>query len=115
MRLLVTLGLIVGLAIAGLAIFVGDVNNVRVIDKTTNTVVRSITVGSTGFRADEGCYDPDDQIYMISSPDADTPFASFISPTTMTVLATVLWPEPGSSSGARSRCGRRRGRHLELE
>jgi hypothetical protein len=81
-------------------IFVGDVNNVRVIDKTTNTVVRSIRVGTTGNRADEGCYDPEDQIYMISSPDADTPFASFISPTTMSVLATVLWTEPGSSTPA---------------
>src|ERR1700693_5594969 len=56
-------------------IFVGDVDNVRVLDTSSNTIVRSIRTGTTGFRADEGCYDPDDQIYMISSPDADTPFA----------------------------------------
>jgi hypothetical protein len=87
-------------------IFVGDVNNVRVIDTSSNTVVRSIPVGTTGFRADEGCYDPDDQIYMISSPDADTPFASFISPTTLSVLATVQWTEPGTTTatGGNEQC-----------
>jgi hypothetical protein len=87
-------------------IFVGDVDNVRVIDRTNNTVFKSIQVGTTGFRADEGCYDPDDQIYMISSPDADTPFASFISPTTLSVLATVMWTEPGSATptGGNEQC-----------
>ncbi|MGZ5644106.1 MAG: hypothetical protein ACXWGX_14100, partial [Usitatibacter sp.] len=81
-------------------IFVGDVDNVRVIDTTSNTVVKSIRTGTTGFRADEGCYDPDHQIYMISSPDADTPFASFISPATLSVIATVQWTEPGTTTPA---------------
>ncbi len=87
-------------------IFVGDVDNVRVIDTTTNTVTKSIRVGTTGFRADEGCYDPDDQIYMISSPDADTPFASFISATSLAVLATVNWTEPGTTipAGGNEQC-----------
>ena len=74
-------------------LFVGDVNNVRVIDTATNTVVKSITVGTTGTRADEGCFDPDHRIYMISSPDADLPFASFINADTQTVLATVNWTD----------------------
>jgi DNA-binding beta-propeller fold protein YncE len=87
-------------------IFVGDVDNVRVIDTTNNTVFKSIQTGTTGFRADEGCYDPDDQIYMISSPDADTPFASFISPATLSVIATVKWTEPGTTTatGGNEQC-----------
>ncbi len=87
-------------------IFVGDVDNVRVIDTTTNTVTKSIRTGTTGFRADEGCYDPDDQIYMISSPDADQPFASFISVPTQTLLATVNWTEPGTTipAGGNEQC-----------
>ena len=81
-------------------LFVGDVDNVRVIDTTSNTVVNSIRVGTTGTRADEGCYDPDDQIYMISSPDSDTPFSSFISVATMSLIATVQWTEQGTSTPA---------------
>ncbi len=71
--------------------YVGDVDNVRVVDPVAATVVASIKVGSTGFRADEGCYDADHHLYMISSPDADTPFASFINVDTQKVVATVQW------------------------
>ena len=86
-------------------LYVGDVDNVRVIDMTTNTVVKSIKVGSTGFRADEGCYDPDDHLYMISSPDADQPFASFINTDTQTVVATVKWVDTnGQPAGGNEQC-----------
>jgi parallel beta-helix repeat protein len=34
--------------------YVGDVNNVRIVDSATGTVLKSIKVGNTGFRADEG-------------------------------------------------------------
>jgi hypothetical protein len=84
-------------------IFVGDVDFVRVIDTTkgiAGQVVNNIRVGSTGFRADEGCFDPDDNIYMISSPDAPTPFASFINTTTQTVIATVQFTDPPSGVAA---------------
>src|SRR5215831_20411692 len=41
-------------------IYVGDVNAVRIIDTTTDTVVNSLNIGgSSGLRADEGCYDPE--------------------------------------------------------
>ena len=72
-------------------LFVGDVNNVRVVDMTTNTVVKSIQVGTAGFRADEGCFDADDHIYMISIPDADLPYAAFINTDTQTVIGFVNW------------------------
>jgi DNA-binding beta-propeller fold protein YncE len=84
---------------------VGDVDNVRVVDPVAGTVVSSIKVGSTGFRADEGCYDPDHHLYMISSPDADTPFASFINVDTQKVVATVLWTEStGAPAGGNEQC-----------
>ncbi len=81
-------------------LYVGDVDFVRVVDTTTNSVLSGIRVGTTGFRADEGCFDREHNIYMISSPDADVPFASFISTTTQAVLATVLWTDPAGGSGA---------------
>jgi hypothetical protein len=86
-------------------LFVGDVDNVRIVDMTTSTVVGSIRVGTTGTRADEGCYDPDDHIYMISSPDADQPFASFINTDTRTVIATVNWVDTnGQPAGGNEQC-----------
>jgi hypothetical protein len=72
-------------------LFVGDVDSVKVVDKTSNTVTSTIKVGTTGFRADEGCYDPVDHLYMISTPDAPTPFASFIDANTLKLVATVVW------------------------
>ena len=78
-------------------IFVGDVNAVRVIDTNTWTVVKSINIGGTsGLRADEGCYDPDHNIYMISSPGESPPFATFIDVTTQKVIATLLFTDPGT-------------------
>jgi hypothetical protein len=81
-------------------LFVGDVDNVRVVDRTTGALVKSIKVGSAGVRADEGCVDPDHNIYMISSPEAPTPFAAFISIPTQTVLATVQFTDPSGGAGA---------------
>ncbi len=86
-------------------LFVGDVDNVRIVDMTTSTVVGSIKLGSTGTRGDEGCYDADDHIYMISSPDADQPFASFINTDTRTVIATVNWVDTdGNPAGGNEQC-----------
>jgi hypothetical protein len=85
--------------------YVGDVDFVRVVDPATRTVVKSIRVGTTGFRADEGCFDPDHNLYMISSPDAPTPFSSFISTTTATLVATVPWIDTnGQPAGGNEQC-----------
>jgi hypothetical protein len=80
--------------------FVGDVDNVRVVDRMTGTVTKSIKTGTAGVRADEGCVDPDHNIYMISSPEAPTPFATFISIPTQTVIATVQFTDPAGGAGA---------------
>lgn len=78
-------------------VLVGDVNAVRVIDTTSNTVTKSINIGgNSGLRADEGCYDPDHNLYMISSPGESPPFATFIDVTTLQVIATLLFTDPGS-------------------
>jgi len=80
-------------------IYVGDVNSVKIIDTTTNTVVNTIAIGGTsGLRADEGCYDPDHRIYMVNSPGENPPFATFIDTTTQKIIATVLFTDPGTGA-----------------
>ena len=80
-------------------IYVGDVNSVKVIDTTTDTVVKTIAIGGTsGLRADEGCYDPDHRIFMINSPGEDPPFATFIDTVSQKIIATLLFTDPGSGA-----------------
>jgi hypothetical protein len=83
-------------------IYVGDVGSVKVVDKTSNTVVTTINVATGGanaqLRADEGCFDADDNIYMISSPEQNPPFSTFISTTTTPpkIIAKITF---GDASG----------------
>jgi hypothetical protein len=78
-----------GIDIVGPNLYTGDVNSVKVIDKTTGALVKNIVVNTTGFRADEGCFDADDNIYMIATPDDSPPFATFINTVSQTVIARV--------------------------
>jgi hypothetical protein len=81
-------------------IYVGDVNSVKIIDTSTDTVVNTINIGGTsGRRADEGCYDADHKIFMINSPEEDIPFATFIDTTTQKVIAILLFTDPGTGPG----------------
>jgi hypothetical protein len=81
-------------------IYVGDVNSVKIIDTTSDTVVKTINIGgSSGLRADEGCYDPDHNIYMINSPGETPPFSTFIDTTTQKIIATLLFTDQGSGAG----------------
>jgi hypothetical protein len=81
-------------------IYVGDVNSVKIIDTQTDTVVNTIAIGgASGLRADEGCYDPDHKIFMISSPGEMPPFATFIDTTTQKIIATMLFTDPGTGTG----------------
>src|SRR6266550_3824934 len=78
-------------------IYVGDVNSVKIIDTTTDTVVKTIAIGgASGLHADEGCYDPDHKIFMINSPGESPPFATFIDTVTQKIIATVLFTDPGT-------------------
>src|SRR5262249_45062445 len=83
-------------SVAATKIYAPDVDSVKVIDTTTNTVTKSIPVGplrgspnTTNPRADEGCVDKDHNIYMISSNNATPPFVSYIDTTTDTRIASV--------------------------
>ena len=87
-------------------IYVGDVNSVKIIDTQTDTVVKTIAIGgSSGLRADEGCYDPDHNLFMINSPGESPPFATFIDTTTQKIIATVLFTDPGSGPGGTGSLG----------
>jgi len=94
-----------GLNAVGNLLYVGDVNSVKVVNPATNSVVKTITVGSTGFRADEGCYDADDHVFMISSPDADQPFMTAINTDTQSVIGQVKWVDTnGQPAGGNEAC-----------
>lgn len=87
-------------------IYVGDVNAARIVDSTTDSVVKSINIGGTsGLRADEGCYDPDHKIFMISSPGEDPPFATFIDTTSQKIIATLLFTDPGTGPSGPASAG----------
>ena len=87
-------------------IYVGDVNSVKIIDTQTDTVVKTIAIGGTsGLRADEGCYDPDHKIFMINSPGESPPFATFIDTVTQKIIATVLFTDPGTGPTGRKSDG----------
>src|SRR6266481_6077546 len=87
-------------------IYVGDVNSVKIIDTTTDTVVKTIAIGGTsGNRADEGCYDPDHKIYMINSPGESPPFATFIDVNTQKIIATLLFTDPGTGAAGPASAG----------
>jgi YVTN family beta-propeller protein len=89
-----------GINVVGTQLYVGDVNSVKVIDPATKQVVKTIVVGAQGVRADEGCYDAVHGLYMISTPEAAIPFASFIDPVTQTVVATVTFTDSSSAPSA---------------
>ncbi|MDQ6680191.1 MAG: hypothetical protein M3Y67_04405 [Pseudomonadota bacterium] len=94
-----------GLNVVVTQLYAGDVNSVKVIDPSTKQVVKTIVVGAGGVRADEGCYDSVHGLYMISTPEAATPFASFINPVTQTVVATVTFTDSsGTASGGLEQC-----------
>lgn len=89
-----------GINVVGTLLFAGDVNSVKVIDPSTKQVVKTITVGTAGVRADEGCYDAVHGLYMISTPEAPTPYATFINPVTQTVVATVTFTDSAGAPSA---------------
>jgi hypothetical protein len=89
-----------GINAVGNLLYVGDVNSVKIADPATNTIVKSITVSTGGVRADEGCLDSVHNVYMISSPEEATPFATFIDTRTQTILAKVTFSDAGGAPSA---------------
>lgn len=89
-----------GINPVGNLLYVGDVNSVKVVDPATAQVVKTIVVGTSGKRADEGCVDATHGLYMISTPEADTPFATFINTATQAVVAQVTFTDPSGAPSA---------------
>jgi hypothetical protein len=78
--------------VPGGSVYVGDVNVVKVVDPVAGVVTATIPTGTTGVRTDEGCYDPDDKLIAFANPADSPPYVSFISTTTNTVVAKLLFP-----------------------
>jgi hypothetical protein len=82
-------------------LYLGDVNTVKVVSTISQSVTSTITTGNQGFRSDEGCLDPDDDLILYLN-DADTPpHGSFISTRSNTVIATYPFsgPQFGTDTG----------------
>ncbi len=77
--------------VPGGAVYVGDVNVVKVVDPVAGAVTATIATGTAGFRTDEGCYDPDDHLMMFANPADTPPYVSVISTTTNTVIGKLLF------------------------
>jgi hypothetical protein len=89
-----------GVNAVGNLLFAGDVNSVKVIDPVAQTVIKTITVGTSNTRADEGCVDAVHGIYMISTPEAPTPFATFIDTASQTVVSHVTFTDAAGAPSA---------------
>jgi hypothetical protein len=89
-----------GINAVGNLVYVGDVNSVKIVDPAAQQVVKTITVGTTGKRADEGCVDSAHNLYMIATPEADTPFVTLIDTTTQAVVAQVTFTDAAGAPSA---------------
>jgi hypothetical protein len=74
-------------------IYVGDVNSVKIIDPATRQILKTVVVGNSGTRADEGCVDAVHHLYMVATPEAATPFATFINTDTQTIAGQVTFTD----------------------
>jgi hypothetical protein len=103
-----------GIDIVGNTLFVGDVNKLLVLNKTTGAVIATIPITSnpTGLRADEGCFDPVNHLYAISTPGDNNPFMTILDTTATeatgaapTVKARLIMDNPpGTHSGGLEAC-----------
>jgi hypothetical protein len=104
-----------GLDIVGNTLFVGDVNKLLVLNKATGALIATIAIASTptGLRADEGCFDPVNHLYAISTPGDNNPFMTLLDttnaeanpPTAPTVKARLIMDNPaGTASGGLEAC-----------
>jgi len=103
-----------GIDIVGNTLFVGDVNKLLVLNKTTGALIATIAIASnpTGLRADEGCFDPVNHLYAISTPGDANPFMTILDTTATeatgaapTVKARLIMDNPaGTASGGLEAC-----------
>jgi len=88
-----------GIDIVGNTLFVGDINKLVVLNKTTGAIIPGGTIAiasnPTGLRADEGCFDPVNHLYAISTPGDANPF--------MTILDTTATEATGAAPTVKAR------------
>jgi hypothetical protein len=80
-------------------LYVGDVNAVKILDTSTQTLVKTIPINTTGTRVDEGCFDPVDHLVAVASPAETPPFTTFINTDTQTIVSKLTFT---GSSGLES-------------
>jgi len=103
-----------GLNVVGSLLYVGDVDRVKIVDPSVPAIKQTIDItpgppiqtpaGLTGFRADEGCYDPDDNLFMINTP--GLAFSSIITTNTTTpkVAAYINYADTAAAGNGLEAC-----------
>jgi YVTN family beta-propeller protein len=89
-----------GINMVGNLLYVGDVNSVKIIDPSTQQVIKVIQVGTSGKRADEACVDATHNLYMIATPEADTPYLTLINTNTQSIVGTVMFTDASGAPSA---------------
>jgi hypothetical protein len=90
-----------GLNVVGSLLYVGDVDAVKIVDPSVPAIKKTLTINglvgtawtTTGYRADEGCYDPDDNLFMINTPGSSPPQSNIINTTTQAVVAVITYSD----------------------
>ena len=58
-----------GLDVVGNNLFVGDINSLKIVDKSSGALKKALAIGgASGLRADEGCYDAEHGLYCSFQP-----------------------------------------------
>jgi YVTN family beta-propeller protein len=89
-----------GVYMVGNLLYVGDVNSVKIVDPATQQVIKTITVGTSGKRADEGCVDAAHNLFIIATPEADTPYLTVINTATQAVVGTITFTDADGAASA---------------
>lgn len=89
-----------GIYMVGNLLYVGDVNSVKIVDPASQQVVKTITVGTQGKRADEGCVDAAHNLFIIATPEADTPYLTVINTATQTVVGNITFTDASGAPSA---------------
>jgi YVTN family beta-propeller protein len=89
-----------GVYTVGNLLYVGDVNSVKIVDPSTQQVIKTIQVGTQGKRADEGCVDAAHNLFIIATPEATTPYLTVINTTTQSVVGTITFTDASGAPSA---------------
>jgi hypothetical protein len=75
-------------------VYTGDVESVKIVNAAGATLIKNIVTGTDGFRTDEGCYDPDDNLMLFVNGESTPPYATFISTTSQTIVSKITFSGP---------------------